>query len=36
MVLAATFRVKNKVFAEQLYIVIQEDKITQAILKKMS
>ena len=36
MVLTATFRVKNNVFAEQLRTVIQEDKITQDILKEMS
>ena len=36
MVLAATFRIKNNVFAERLQAVIQEDKITQVILKKIS
>ena len=36
MVLVVTFRVKNNVFAEQLRTVIQEDKTTQTILKKMS
>ena len=35
MVLAATFRVENNIFAKQLKIVIQEDEITQAILKEM-
>ena len=36
MVLAAIFRIKNNVFMEQLRIVIQEDKTTQNILKKIS
>ena len=36
MVLTATFRVKNNVFAKQLRTAIQEDKTTQTILKKMS
>ena len=36
MVLVATFRVKNKNFAKRLQTVIQENKTTQDILKKMS
>ena len=36
MVLAATFRVENNVFAEQLRIAIQEDETAQTILKEMS
>ena len=36
MVLAATFRVKNNIFTEYLRAVIQKDKITQIILKKIS
>ena len=35
MVLAVTFRIKNDIFAERLWIAIQEDKTTQAILKKI-
>ena len=35
MVLVVTFRVKNNVFAEWLWTVIREDKITQNILKEM-
>ena len=36
MVLVATFRVKNNIFAEWLQTVVQEDKTTKAILKKIS
>ena len=36
MVLAATFRVKNNTFAERLRTVIQNNKTTQVILKKIS
>ena len=36
MVLVAIFRVENNIFAEQLQTVIQNNKITQAILKKIS
>ena len=36
MVLAATFRVKNNIFAERLRTATQEDKITQNILKEIS
>ena len=36
IVLAATFRAKNSTFAERLQVAIQYNKITQAILKKMS
>ena len=35
MVLAATFRAKNDVFAERLRTAIQNDDTTQAILKEM-
>ena len=35
MVLTVTFRIKNDVFAERLRTVIQEDKTTQVILKKV-
>ena len=36
MVLAVIFKVENDTFAKQLRVVTQEDKTTQAILKKMS
>ena len=36
MVLAATFRIRNNTFAEQLRSAIQENKTTQTILKKIS
>ena len=36
MVLAAMFRVKNNIFIKWLRAAIQEDKITQNILKEMS
>ena len=36
MVLAVTFRVKNNIFTKQLRTVIQKDKTTQDILKKIS
>ena len=36
MVLAATFRVKNKTFTKRLRTVIQENETTQIILKKLS
>ena len=36
MVLAATFQVENNVFIKRLQTVIQEDKVTQTILKKIS
>ena len=36
MVLAATFRIKNDGFAEQLRTVVREDETTQVILKEMS
>ena len=32
----ATFQVKNNTFAKQLQTVVQKDKITRAILKKIS
>ena len=35
MVLAATFRVKNNTFAEQLRIIIQNNDTTQAIPKEI-
>ena len=35
MVLAVMFRVENNGFTEQLRIVIQEDEITQVILKEL-
>ena len=36
MVLAATFRVKNNTFAEQLRAAVRNNKIMQAILKEVS
>ena len=36
MVLAATFRVKNNTFTEQLRTATQEDNITKTIIKEMS
>ena len=36
MVLAATFRVENDTFIEQLRTAIQEDETTQAILKEIN
>ena len=36
MVLAATFRAKNNIFAERLRIIIREDETTQNILKEIS
>ena len=36
MVLAAMFRVANDTFAEQLWAAVQNDKITQTILKEIS
>ena len=36
MVLAATFRVNNNIFAEQLRTAVQENETTQTILKKIS
>ena len=36
MVLVATFRAENNTFAERLRTAIQEDKTTQAILKKIN
>ena len=36
MDLAVTFRVENNTFVERLRAVIQEDKITQNILKELS
>ena len=35
MVLAATFRVENDTFIQQLRTAIQEDNTTKTILKKM-
>ena len=36
MVLAATFRAENNIFAKWLRTVIQEDNTTQDILKEIS